>query len=79
MAISRDGRLLASGGVAGVITLWDVPMRSARAVLTGHTSPIWGLALSSDGRLLASASFDATARLWDTRSGDCLGVLTGQL
>ncbi len=67
-ALSRDRRLLATGGLDGVVRLWD---------LTDPTRPEWlsdlppqangieALALSADGRRLASAAGDETVRLWD--------------
>ncbi len=75
MALSSDGRLLASGSWDSTIRLWQ-PRVSAHpelvvgplATLQGHTGPVFGVSLSTDGRLLASGSYDGTIRLWDVDS-----------
>jgi actin-like ATPase involved in cell morphogenesis len=36
--------------------------------LTGHTSPVYGIAFSPDGTLLATVGADNTLRLWDVAS-----------
>jgi WD40 repeat protein len=70
-------RLLAGGGSAQVIWLWDVDTGQLIRRLEGHTNVILTLAVSPDGRLLASGSWDQTIRLWLTVSGECIRVLTG--
>jgi WD40 repeat protein len=69
LALSADGKLLASQTWGHVIELWDVggSQPRIRARLRGHTNGILGAAFSPDGRLLASASYDETLRLWDLR------------
>src|ERR1700694_1619722 len=65
VALTPDGRLLASSGLDGTIRLWEAPSGRLLAPLQGHTSGVWGLALSADGRLLASGGWDGTMRLWE--------------
>ena len=69
---------LASGGMDGVVVLWDVPSAapgSVRARLRGHTSCVNALLQLADGRLAASAR-DGSVRLWDVATYAC-EVLVG--
>jgi WD40 repeat protein len=75
VALSADGRLLASGGTDGTGRLWEVSTGRAVAILQGHTGTVWGVALSADGQLMASGGFDGTVRLWETSTGTWLRTL----
>jgi WD40 repeat protein len=75
LTFSPDGRLLAGGGLDGVI-LRDMASGSTRR-LTGHSQPVLSVAFSPDGARLASGSFDETVILWDLASGQKLHTLPG--
>ena len=78
LIISRDGRIVAVGGMNHTIEVWDTEAQSLRHKLTGHRREISSLAFSSDGTLLASASGVAEmdnpgageVRLWDAATGE---------
>ena len=78
VALSGDGRLLASGSQDGTVKLWEAPRGRLRATLQGHSGGVEGVALSADGGLLASGGFDGTVRLWEASSGACLRVLRAE-
>ena len=65
LAVSPDGSMLAVGGEANTIQVYDLATRQLKATLEGHHHAIWSLDFSPDGKWLASAG-GTTARLWDT-------------
>ncbi|MBI2925466.1 MAG: protein kinase [Verrucomicrobia bacterium] len=67
-AIAPDLNTVAIGLKDGPIVLWDVATDSARDLLQGHETSVWGLDFSPDGATLASGSGDASVRLWHVAS-----------
>jgi len=65
IAISPDGKFLASASANKTIELYETKTGSVIQTLEGHTDDIWSVAFSPDGRTLASASWDSTIKLWD--------------
>jgi len=60
LALSKDGRLLASGG--GEVKIWDAASHKAVATLGGSDGMISRVAFSPDAQLLAGGS--QTGRIW---------------
>jgi len=67
IAISGDGKYLASGGMENLVKLWDYSSGQGIATLEGHTERVSSAAFSPDGMLLATGSADKTIKLWDLR------------
>lgn len=77
-ALSPDGKHVATGGMDGIIRVWDAESGDFQRALVGHGSYVYGLSWSPDGKTLASAgSFDGTAKLWDAATGMTLRTLRG--
>lgn len=70
VAISPDGKTLATGGLDGTIRMWDVETGKFIKCLLGHNSYVYRLAWSPDGNTLASAgAYDGSCGLWDVKTG----------
>jgi hypothetical protein len=65
VAVTPDGKLLASVDRYGNIKLWDVATGRQRASLWAHDNLIRAVAFTADGKTLVSGSEDKTVKLWD--------------
>ena len=64
IAISADGKMLASGSEDKTIKLWDLQTSECLATLEGHEDAVKAVAMTPDGQLLVSGSADHTIKLW---------------
>jgi WD40 repeat protein/beta-lactamase regulating signal transducer with metallopeptidase domain len=72
VALSPDGRTLATGGPDGVIRLLDVGTGTKRTTLPGHPGGVTALQFVGRRRLL-SAGADERVRCWDLAAGRAVG------
>ncbi|MGA2298603.1 MAG: VWA domain-containing protein, partial [FCB group bacterium] len=79
IALSGDGKYLATGGSSGRVYLWDFVTGTLLKSFTGHTGEIRSLTFSPDGNTIASAGWDKTIILWNVITGKRLNTLTGHV
>lgn len=63
LAVSADGRRLASASWDGTGRVWDLRRGAESLVLEGHRGNVNAIAFRADGQV-ATAGFDGTLRLW---------------
>ena len=72
LALSRDGKLLATGSADTTVKIWDVATRKETAKLEGHTNHVLALAFNPDGAQLATGGADKELKVWDVRTKEQL-------
>jgi WD40 repeat protein len=78
MAVSPDGRILASGSADGCIELWDISKRRCIQSKTPEPSAmLFGVAFSPDGARLVTRASGGRVFVWET--ADCTPPLSIQL
>lgn len=77
VAISPDGRTLASCSYDKTIKLWHLSSGNLLGTLVAHSGWVTCVAISPDGKTLASGSLDNTVKLWDIGSGNLQKTLAG--
>ena len=64
IAVSPDGKTLASAGKDNFIRLWDAGTLKELGTIKGHMGWIRSLAFAPDGHNILSGSFDRTVKVW---------------
>jgi eukaryotic-like serine/threonine-protein kinase len=75
IAISPDGKMLASGSLDHLVKLWRITDGTLISKLQGHSSGVNSVAYSPDGQMLASVSADGAVKLWRVKDATLMNTL----
>jgi len=76
IAISPDGRLVASGGVDGRVQMFDAGTGDRiGAPWEAHARAVTAIGFTPNGSLVASGGADGTLRVWDAQTGRALTLM----
>jgi small GTP-binding protein len=78
MALSPDGRMLASPSQDQTVRIWDINRGTLLRTIKGHTTPVcvaWSP--DPDKQVLVSGDYFETIRLWNPETGELLRILKG--
>lgn len=77
LAISTDGRYLATGGLDRHVHLWDTRTRGYIQAFPGHRGPVSCLAFRQGASELFSGSYDRTIKIWNAEDRAYITTLFG--
>ncbi len=75
IAVSRDGKQVATAGHDGATRLWNAETGKSIKVLTRSNWPLEWVDYSPDGKLLATGSYDDKATVWNVETGQRVALL----
>ncbi len=75
LAVSPDGKTIATASYDTQIKLTDVATGKERLTLKEHSDGVYGVAFSPDGKQLASCSADRAVKVWEVATGKLLYTL----
>jgi WD40 repeat protein/serine/threonine protein kinase len=75
VALSPDGRLVATVGADHSVEVRDIRSDKSATVLGRHRDRVRSLCFSSSGRALASTSYDRTVKIWNCDGGEPLTLM----
>ncbi|MEH1825288.1 MAG: serine/threonine-protein kinase [Nostoc sp.] len=77
VAISPDGKTIASSGDNSTIKLWNLATGKQISSLNGHFQQVNVVVISPDGKILVSASDDNTIKIWNLTTRKQIRTLMG--
>ncbi|MEM1167981.1 MAG: WD40 repeat domain-containing protein [Cyanobacteria bacterium P01_H01_bin.35] len=75
VAISSDGKTIASSSYDGMIKIWHLPTGELILSIDAHTDVVESLAISPNGKILISGSWDDCVKFWNLSNGNLIHAI----
>jgi WD40 repeat protein/mono/diheme cytochrome c family protein len=75
LAVSKDGKLLATAGGDNLVKIWDLETQKEIGRLEGHTTQVLALEFNADATQLVTGGADQHVKLWDIKAKEQIGIL----
>jgi WD40 repeat protein len=69
LALTADGKTIASGGLSNTVRLWDMASGKELAASGGHQGSVVSLGVSPDSKTVFSWGYDGVVRQWEAETG----------
>ena len=79
LALSFDGRMLATAGSENAVQLWDWPSRTKLKEFRHRGAWVDAMAFSPDGKTLVGGTVDGALRFWNVASGSEITTLAAHV
>ncbi|NBO91972.1 MAG: hypothetical protein EBV06_06620 [Planctomycetia bacterium] len=79
LAVSPDGKTLASCGNDKLVKLWSIPEGKPLATFSGHDWHVYNVAFHPDGKSLLSADLRGNVKEWDLAKGTVSRILDASI
>ncbi len=77
LALSPDGKRLASGSVDKTVRVWDTATGELLKTMQGHRGNVQAVAFTPDGERIVSGSDDRTIKVWQAHTGRQMMSMSG--
>ncbi len=75
LALSADGKLLATAGGDKMVKIWDLETQKEQARLEGHAAQVLTVGFNTDATQLVTGGADQQLKLWDVKTKEQTGTL----
>ncbi|MEB3340005.1 WD40 repeat domain-containing protein [Okeania sp.] len=75
VAMSSDGKTLASSSYDGTVKIWDLPSGKLTHTIAAHADAVQSMAITPDGKIMVTGGWDDCVKLWNFSNGNLVSTI----